>query len=750
MSDDKELAVQAAVFIDSDVPDLAALLAGLAPGEEAFVLDPASDGVKQIADIIAAQHLTNLSSISIVGHGAAGAIHLGSTTLDDGDLSTEAPALAAIGSALAPGGDLALYACDVGAGATGQQFIANLSAYASGVEVAAATHVVGGASGGGSWTLDATAGGSSAVAAPFTDRTLASYQGELAAPKFTFNGVNYVADIYGSFANANSLPQAVAANVNAIAVVADFGIDAEHNTVYDNDVPGGFTETDDHIATTISNAVGLGLGVMVRPIIDFLPADYNGDTNPLNAGYSNSEWRTYYNPGAAGSTGANSFFASYQSMLVGQAELAQANGASIFSIGVELDQLAGSTYLPYWTSIINAVHAVFTGKLTYGADWDDSDSPWQYGGSGLPVGTGNITTQISFWNQLDYVGIDEYAPISDLANPTVSQLIAGWTQKPTDTTTLSVTGNQSLISYYQGVAAAIGKPLLFTELGYANSSDAASSPATPGYDENGNADNATADPTLQANLYSAFYQAWSQDGNGSVVGAYLWNWEPGGAGVSPFSVQGLPAQAVVTAGNAPCYGRGTRILTERGEIAVENLRVGDLAVTASGVLRPIVWIGHRRVDISRHPDPASVWPVRVSADAFGEGLPQRDLWLSPGHSVACDAALIPISCLLNGRSVVQIEQERVEYWHVELDAHDILLAEGMPAESYLDCGNRTGFANGGAFVEAHPDFRPKHWAETCLPMFNAGPQVAAAKARCSRGWPSKVVSSSARQTRMSS
>ena len=182
-------------------------------------------------------------------------------------------------------------------------------------------------------------------------------------------------------------------------------------------------------------------------------------------------------------------------------------------------------------------------------------------------------------------------------------------------------------------------------------------------------------------------------------------------------------------GAAPCYCGGTRILTDRGEIAVEDMRIGDFVVTAAGELRPILWIGHRHIDISRHPAPRTVWPVRVATGAFGENLPRRDLWLSPGHSVACEGVIMPISCLINGRSVSQIEQNRVVYWHVELDAHDIILAEGLPAESYLDCGNRTAFANGGAFVEAHPDFQPKHWAATCLPLVLEGPQVVTTKAR---------------------
>jgi len=178
-----------------------------------------------------------------------------------------------------------------------------------------------------------------------------------------------------------------------------------------------------------------------------------------------------------------------------------------------------------------------------------------------------------------------------------------------------------------------------------------------------------------------------------------------------------------------CYVRGARIATVRGEVAVEDLAVGDLAVTASGALRPIVWIGHRRIDASHHPDPAAVWPVRVSAGAFAEGQPRRDLWLSPGHNVASEGALMPISALVNGVSIAQVKQEQVEYWHVELDAHDIILAEGLPAESYLDCGARTGFADGGAFIEAHPDFQPKYWAETCLPLIKQGPVVARTKAR---------------------
>jgi VCBS repeat-containing protein len=174
------------VFVDSGVPDLAALIAGATPGELVFVLDPSSDGLQQIADILTANGLTGLASISIVGHGASGAIDLGSTVVDDANLASHAAALSSIGAALAPGGDLALYACDTAAGAAGAQFISDLSAYAGGVDVAAATHLVGsadqGGSPGGSWTLDAaTAAPVPAASVPFTAAALSSFQGELSS-----------------------------------------------------------------------------------------------------------------------------------------------------------------------------------------------------------------------------------------------------------------------------------------------------------------------------------------------------------------------------------------------------------------------------------------------------------------------------------------------------------------------------------------------------------------------------------------
>jgi hypothetical protein len=154
-----------------------------------------------------------------------------------------------------------------------------------------------------------------------------------------------------------------------------------------------------------------------------------------------------------------------------------------------------------------------------------------------------------------------------------------------------------------------------------------------------------------------------------------------------------------------CFVAGTRILTTRGDVPVQDLREGDLVVTHLGRPAPVVWIGRRRIDCRRHPNPELVRPIRVAAGAFGDRQPKRDLWLSPDHAVFTEERLIPARLLVNGMTIVQDDSFRsVEYFHVELDAHSILIAEGLPSESYLDTGNRGLFDNGGSVTVLHPDF----------------------------------------------
>jgi hypothetical protein len=152
-----------------------------------------------------------------------------------------------------------------------------------------------------------------------------------------------------------------------------------------------------------------------------------------------------------------------------------------------------------------------------------------------------------------------------------------------------------------------------------------------------------------------------------------------------------------------CYAEGTRLLTPRGEVAIEALAVGETVLTAAGQSVPIRWLGHRRVVCAGHPQPAEVWPVRVRAGAFADGQPHRDLLLSPDHAVWVDGLMIPIRRLINHVSIVQQEVAEITYWHLELPGNEIVVAEGLAAESYQGAGRRDVFA-GAPTIALHPVF----------------------------------------------
>ena len=143
-----------------------------------------------------------------------------------------------------------------------------------------------------------------------------------------------------------------------------------------------------------------------------------------------------------------------------------------------------------------------------------------------------------------------------------------------------------------------------------------------------------------------------------------------------------------------CFYAGTLIATPDGERAVETLAAGDLVLTASGAAKPIVWLG-RSVISSRFADPARVAPIRIKAGALGENLPTRDLLVSPGHAILLDGVLVHAGAMVNGASIVRETDMPVvfTYYHVDLATHEIVLAEGAPAESFIDGVEEMDFQN---------------------------------------------------------
>jgi hypothetical protein len=174
------------------------------------------------------------------------------------------------------------------------------------------------------------------------------------------------------------------------------------------------------------------------------------------------------------------------------------------------------------------------------------------------------------------------------------------------------------------------------------------------------------------------------------------------------------AQFVAT--EVACFLPNTRILTDRGEIAVEKLQVGDAIVTLSGLTRRLCWIGQGRA-LSARGQRSAATPVIVRKGALGDNVPNRDLHVTKGHSLFLDGVLIPAEFLVNHRSILWDDQAReVTVYHLELDTHDVLLANGAPAESYRDDGNRWLFQNANERWDL-PAVPP------CAPVQTGGPIV---------------------------
>jgi len=157
-----------------------------------------------------------------------------------------------------------------------------------------------------------------------------------------------------------------------------------------------------------------------------------------------------------------------------------------------------------------------------------------------------------------------------------------------------------------------------------------------------------------------------------------------------------------------CVLRGTHVLTPNGEIRVEDLAIGDHITTVDGTAKPIKWIGRRSSDrISR-----DTLPIKIARSALGHLVPHADLFVSPLHAFYIDGILVPARNLVNGRSIVQCSPadfDTVDYFHIELDGHDVMLTEGAPTETLLPDGNRA-FDNWTEGVEFSGDTQPVQYA----------------------------------------
>ncbi len=138
-----------------------------------------------------------------------------------------------------------------------------------------------------------------------------------------------------------------------------------------------------------------------------------------------------------------------------------------------------------------------------------------------------------------------------------------------------------------------------------------------------------------------------------------------------------------------CLLRGSTIWTAGGYCKVEDLAVGDLLPTVFGGVRPIQWIGYYTLKKS---DPSKPWPkdarpVRIARSALAPNVPQADLYVTQAHGVMIDDVLVSAGYLVNERTITFCEASELnelEFFHIKLESHDVIYAEGAPVETLLE------------------------------------------------------------------
>uniref|UniRef100_UPI000474BB84 Hint domain-containing protein n=1 Tax=Acetobacter ascendens TaxID=481146 RepID=UPI000474BB84 len=154
-----------------------------------------------------------------------------------------------------------------------------------------------------------------------------------------------------------------------------------------------------------------------------------------------------------------------------------------------------------------------------------------------------------------------------------------------------------------------------------------------------------------------------------------------------------------------CFLSGSMIRTPEGDVAVENLQIGDQVVAFDWknnkeVTHPVVWVGktHATVRAGLLDDEAG-YPVRILKDAIAEGVPYKDMLITPEHCLFFEGKFVPARMLVNGVSIFYDKSiTSYDYYHVETEQHSVITSDGMLTESYLDTGNRRSFRQEGSVV----------------------------------------------------
>ena len=190
-----------------------------------------------------------------------------------------------------------------------------------------------------------------------------------------------------------------------------------------------------------------------------------------------------------------------------------------------------------------------------------------------------------------------------------------------------------------------------------------------------------------------------------TVGTYMVSTSQSAGGLfNEYPATYVPGDITLTTTQlADCFAPGTQIATQDGTRSVEDLAIGDAVVTERGDLSTVRWIGRQTVfKLFAGPH---IQPVRIRAGALGGGLPHSDLTVTADHGMVIDGLVINASALVNGHSINFVPMAELEdsytVYHVETEAHDVILANGAPSETFIDYRDRRAFDNYQEYLDLY-------------------------------------------------
>jgi serralysin len=381
-----------------------------------------------------------------------------------------------------------------------------------------------------------------------------------------------------------AMDQIVATGANTVTIIPNFfQANPFSNTVWlhEGDPNNQWDQQSDsfeQVRQSILAAKDRGLKVVLKPHVE---------TDPVRV------WRAEFSP-----TDPKAWFDSYKAMMVEYAKVAQVAGAEMICVGTEMNSMIdptktcsdGKTYTQKWAEIIDAVRAVYSGKVTYAATY--------------------VTVQkVGFWDKVDFIGVDACIPMTPSHeqpqngpympyNPTIDEMVDAWTKphfNPWVRDTLH--GSKSVVEYYKALSEQYGKKVIFTEVGYKSFDGASVDPGVFGA-------TGPVDFQEQVDCYEALYKVMENYGGRWLAGSFLWSYysfeNPMTERDVPwtdYTTQHKPANAVVTAHySGPAHGTG---LVWNGTNVTDRLDGGYHNDTLNGAGgNDILWggAGHDRLN----------------------------------------------------------------------------------------------------------------------------------------------------------